>query len=1730
MQRRFKLGDGLLTKEDLEMLRRDEFSTVGPFATAFEKMAKKVPGLAEEEQCATFLGHFKNWEASSLTKKAAPGKKLTWGAIKEGVLEGELDQVDIFQMKQARKKRKTLDTIASDGRNFKLMIEEVVAQHDAEKEARKKAMAAPQAQEKGKKVVVLEEEEEEEEEPEPQKLTKAQRKARNTTHGGQGPGKGQAPQAVVAPPLNRLVKPHQHPMGHGQVVDLPVIGMGTVHVHHGQRVDRMDHVPETTPRPGMQPETSHRAQGQGKDEDQAAREKEQDKEERTAIEREIRVQIRLKNIAELYEKVEQGEQPVILEGRKGNGSPTQDDETPLFTEVWDNFDKLLEATGRPREQHQEMGVKLVSTDLLSLKGLMKEGFAAAKTSDEKMEKRLTRVARASHEQRMDWQKEIGDLKMELERQDKEMEAMKTEVEKAWAGNEAIRQVNQTLNKAPTEVVDWTEVQRFEIRKQPAEEAFKCRKVEERANEQKDEEIPLLNKEMLQPEDALARMKSGTGGFEWRMPTVLAHKARPPAEDAMDEAALPMTQEETVGRQEVQKSVGQAMAEAEEREERETGKHNLRRKQSATRCGVCGEAAVRPEVVCTPAFSRDSSTASDDERGDAMLSTLPLGSGSTQEWAATQSCGGRRVKTLWSYTSLQRLPVERDPPLKMRRTRLRDFPKHSRRHSKLIPEVVVCRVVALPEVFPLLEENVTLLKNWYDAEMAKLLAKRQEEERLRKKHEEEERRVKEKQDRENFQKELSDVWNAKFESVCGTLCSNTTPADRDLEMLKKQIEDLKVSQRHGVLHSGASTSNPSVGNDALLARVLLEHEDMKSRLENMAGACKRVEMLEAELRQLKQSREEALQEAETWKNEALKSGNKRSRLATSPSSGLKMPPAATLAPSKERRGVGTCQLGELHNLEVDALKGMRLQELDWRWEAEQENERLKEQRRAIERENARLKEELVKRDVAKRTPVFEGGYADVAIYAPLVKEVSMKFAVDLIFEYIGGNWWKASLEDCAIITVLINTAEPDIFLSYGLHGGTRAIKIWDAKEMVVLQTFQMDEQVIRTGFCARPQGSLFITGHQSGKLQVWDYKRKECVTTLNAREGAVAGAFFHPHLPYIFSTSRDGIIKVWSDCNYQLIKTLCTVEEGVFHIQLRNDNVLVVVCKGNKLRVGTIQDVWDHQRKECMASLDVHEKQAEQAFFHPHLPYILSASSDGTIMAWSDSNYQLQYTLCSGQDGLSGGVFCRDDCMFVLSCKKTLRFITVSTKNDGPKPDFVKRVTMLESDKSLSFGETNVHSIDRLADELTAVRAKTRAMEEVLKKERATHTQQVNQLETELSNVRMERQALGERFERLQSEYETKEGIHSQRVKQLENEIGNLLVEREALKERFESSKARIQDLESRLEIEGGARERLETVRAKRKALEEGFQKERRTIARRVRELETKLSNIRLERKALGERLETFRSENERETRMDLGRVSELDSQIINLLTEREELKERMERSKVRIQELESRLEMEGGVGERSERFDGVPSVVPKVDLDPFREFSLDELKSATNDFHDECKLEHRHYGCVYMGKITPVVVKRFERGNNGTHNKHMQLTRELVDQLKSLQHPHMQKMLGVCYRGNCLVYEHMANGNVKEWISSTDGSRRGFLPWYTRLQIMAQVAQALAFLHSSKSLGGGPIIHCAIKPENILLGTSSFVTKLAEADAALIAANVKDDDDVEPGMPVPYRVESVDAQ
>ncbi|GBG90870.1 hypothetical protein CBR_g51376 [Chara braunii] len=192
MQRQYQLGVGLLTMEDLERLERLDFTTVGAFATTFEKMARKVPGLAEESQCAIFLSNFTECENISLTRRGAIGRKLTWETVKQSLADGELDQVYQFQMKHQRQKRKAQVVTEGAGINLQQLIADGIAKYqaDQQKATGKQVLTVTQPQaraaKKGKVVEQLEDDDDDDEEEEPAKLTKSHRKARNQALGGQG--------------------------------------------------------------------------------------------------------------------------------------------------------------------------------------------------------------------------------------------------------------------------------------------------------------------------------------------------------------------------------------------------------------------------------------------------------------------------------------------------------------------------------------------------------------------------------------------------------------------------------------------------------------------------------------------------------------------------------------------------------------------------------------------------------------------------------------------------------------------------------------------------------------------------------------------------------------------------------------------------------------------------------------------------------------------------------------------------------------------------------------------------------------------------------------------------------------------------------------------------------------------------------------------------------------------------------------------------------------------------------------------------------------------------------------------------------------------------------------------------------------------------------------------------------------------------------------------------------
>ncbi|XP_039155871.1 probable LRR receptor-like serine/threonine-protein kinase At3g47570 [Eucalyptus grandis] len=98
--------------------------------------------------------------------------------------------------------------------------------------------------------------------------------------------------------------------------------------------------------------------------------------------------------------------------------------------------------------------------------------------------------------------------------------------------------------------------------------------------------------------------------------------------------------------------------------------------------------------------------------------------------------------------------------------------------------------------------------------------------------------------------------------------------------------------------------------------------------------------------------------------------------------------------------------------------------------------------------------------------------------------------------------------------------------------------------------------------------------------------------------------------------------------------------------------------------------------------------------------------------------------------------------------------------------------------------------------------------------------------------------------------------------------------------------------------------------------------------------------------------------------------------------------------------------------------------------------------------------------------------------------------------LRNVRHRNLLKVLTVCsstdYRGNefkALVYEFMVNGNLEDWLhpspspTNVDGNAQK-LSLIQRINISIDVASALDYLHNHLQ---SPVIHCDLKPSNVLL-------------------------------------------
>ncbi|XP_059658811.1 receptor kinase-like protein Xa21 [Cornus florida] len=154
---------------------------------------------------------------------------------------------------------------------------------------------------------------------------------------------------------------------------------------------------------------------------------------------------------------------------------------------------------------------------------------------------------------------------------------------------------------------------------------------------------------------------------------------------------------------------------------------------------------------------------------------------------------------------------------------------------------------------------------------------------------------------------------------------------------------------------------------------------------------------------------------------------------------------------------------------------------------------------------------------------------------------------------------------------------------------------------------------------------------------------------------------------------------------------------------------------------------------------------------------------------------------------------------------------------------------------------------------------------------------------------------------------------------------------------------------------------------------------------------------------------------------------------------------------------------------------------------------IGELLQATDKFSPAKVVGEGRYGCVYKGVLNSfgdVAVKVLKLQRRGASKSFV----AECEALRNTRHRNLVKIFtaysGCDHKGNefkALVFDFMPNGSLERWLhpsSSVQFNSRN-LNLIQRLNIAIDVACALDYLHNRCT---PPIIHCDLKPNNILLG------------------------------------------
>ncbi|KAH9319088.1 hypothetical protein KI387_020857, partial [Taxus chinensis] len=157
---------------------------------------------------------------------------------------------------------------------------------------------------------------------------------------------------------------------------------------------------------------------------------------------------------------------------------------------------------------------------------------------------------------------------------------------------------------------------------------------------------------------------------------------------------------------------------------------------------------------------------------------------------------------------------------------------------------------------------------------------------------------------------------------------------------------------------------------------------------------------------------------------------------------------------------------------------------------------------------------------------------------------------------------------------------------------------------------------------------------------------------------------------------------------------------------------------------------------------------------------------------------------------------------------------------------------------------------------------------------------------------------------------------------------------------------------------------------------------------------------------------------------------------------------------------------------------------PSFHIGPTK-ISYEELVDATDGFSQTNLLGVGSFGSIYRGILRNAKYIAVKVLNCRDENAHQSFITE-CNVFKRVRHRNVIKIISACSTFNfkALVLPFMNNGSLERWLHPYEGDECR-LNLSDRLRIATEIAQGMSYLHHHSFV---QVIHCDLKPSNVLLG------------------------------------------